>query len=57
MNGNVFREYKVKEDFVKYQYVVPEHERKAILYNAHNSVFSGHLGHTRTIDRIKDKYY
>ena len=28
-----------------------------MLYNAHSSTFSGHLGHNKTVERITSKYY
>ena len=37
--------------------IVPAELRDKVLYYCHNSKESGHLGQSKTIDRLKEKFY
>ena len=54
---NLFREFTDQNDFIRFQYIVPKHERNEILRQSHDSIFSGHLGYDKTIDRISQRFY
>ena len=54
---NLFREFTDQNDFIRFQYIVPKHERNEILRQSHDSIFSGHLGYEKTINQISQRFY
>ena len=54
---NLYREYNDNEGNIKFQYIVPKNQRLAILNAAHDHIYSGHLGHDKTVNRIIPKFY
>ena len=57
-DGILFRQWvnrETKQSF--FQYVVPRSKRLEILEKAHDDVTAGHLGSTKTVDRIKAHFY
>ena len=51
---NIYREFIDQADNVKYQYIVPDHQRAQVIENAHNN---GHLGVDKTMERLRSKCY
>jgi hypothetical protein len=38
-------------------YVVPQNKIKTIIKQLHHSIFSGHLGFHKTLERVKERFY
>ena len=60
-NELLYRVKKIKQNgivsFQSKQLVVPTNRRYEILYYFHESKWSGHLGVTKTLQRLKERYY
>ena len=46
-----------KDNVVIYQVIVPRKARRSILYACHDMKTSGHLGVSKTVSKIKQKFY
>jgi hypothetical protein len=54
---NLFREWTHADGSSRFQYVVPTHQRRTLLEQAHNSVSCGHLGSEKTYERLVFRCY
>ncbi len=58
IDGILFRQWTDTEtNQAHFQYVVPQHKRLEILQKAHDDKTAGHLGSSKTIDRVKSRFY
>ena len=55
--------YEIEKGVLKYKtgedalYVVPEHQRKTLLFQYHDGILGGHLSTRKTLSRLKRKYF
>ena len=56
-NGLLAKKLPSAVSLPRYAYVVPESLVPSVLYNIHNSPFSGHLGLRRTLQRAKERFF
>ncbi|RNA36966.1 Retrovirus-related Pol poly from transposon [Brachionus plicatilis] len=57
INGVLYRIWKICDDQLRYQLVVPRTMRKDILRQMHDSELGGHFGMTTMAGKIESKYY
>lgn len=50
---NVYREWIDEDGTIRFQFIVPKSNRAWVMEQAHNSMFSGHLGYEKTLERIR----
>ena len=56
-NNTIWRIYTDKLGNVLDQYVVPKHQRAAVISALHDSAWDGHLGASRTIVKCSNRFY
>jgi len=55
--GILYREYHDRDDSVRLQLVLPTIWRTEVMTLLHNDICAGHLGITKTIARVRSRYY
>jgi hypothetical protein len=57
INKQLYRRFVDNDDSIIYQFIVPEHQRRFVFEQLHDSVFAGHLGYDKTKEKLSKRFY
>ena len=57
IEGILYRKWENEDGTQRWQMVVPQEKKEEVLHHTHDSPAAGHLGVTRTMERIKQEFF